>query len=51
MDEELRRAREQAKTFRRLARETADDRTRSVLLDMAYESDARMKLARAARPH
>jgi hypothetical protein len=37
--------RECANRCRRLAREAEDERTRCVLLDMAYEYDARMKLA------
>jgi hypothetical protein len=49
MDEATTLVREKVRTFRRLARETADERTRRVLLDMAYEWDARLKLARAGR--
>ena len=51
MDEATASVREKVRTFRRLAREAADERTRRVLLDMAYEWDARMKLAQATRRH
>jgi hypothetical protein len=39
-----------ANKCRRLARKAEDERTRRVLLDMAYEYDARMKLAQLVQP-